>query len=501
MNPMDLLHDVPPTVRWISAGLIAVAALTFSWWHLRRAARALIATAKRSTVEENLTIVTAAIATVVAGQGMWQFLDRVIGDVHWTLRGLMFAFLEAAVVTSAVRARKSMRENFSAGIDGMAVWVLTCVSAALAAMEARSIPEALFRLAAPLVAAWLWERGMAIERHRITGRGRIHWRITPERMFVRIGLAESSDRTATEVDTHRRLTRVALAAKRVHQLREAGASDRKIRSAIVTRDRALDRAIEHTDLARDQAAQATLLDLVTALGGGDSITTILETADAPWAGLDHPAITGAAKNSEAADLAAAMREWTATIKNDSATDPEVSAAVTSMAAYIAGRHLPDTAGDTPLPVSAEVAQLVSARVAPRFYPAPAEVHLQTLFDTEADTSADIGSASSLVAAGEVANEVTGDVSGGHNGETTAGGSGEDSDTGGDTAGATESVTEAMRRHWQDAISEDRVPTGAELARAAGCRDSYGRRKRKEWLEELDGRVRRRLLGAAERSSA
>ena len=300
-----------------------------------------------------LTRVAALIATIVAGQGMWQFLDRVIGDVHWSLRLLMFAFLEVAVITSAIRARSNMRKNFSAGVDGIAVWALTSSSAVLAAMEARSLPEAVFRLLAPLVAAWLWERGMAIERHRIRGTKGINWRLTPERFLVRIGLAESRDRTASEVDTHRRLKRVALAAKKEHQLRRAGAKQRRIAAAVVKRDRALDLAVAHTDLATNPRTQEVLLDLVAALGGADSLSDILGEAKAPWQQLDHPAVTGAAKHREAVQLAEAMREWTDAIKSQ--RDPEVSAAITSMAAYIAGRDaIAPTAAPT-MPVTPAVA--------------------------------------------------------------------------------------------------------------------------------------------------
>src|SRR5690606_21121140 len=141
--------------------------------------------------------------------GMWNFSGDVLG-FDGPLRLLLFAFIEVAVITSAVRARRNMRENYSAGLDGAAVWVPTSLTAVLASMDSRSLPEAVFRLAAPLVAAWLWERGMAIERSRVTGRSRINWRITPERIFIRLGLAEVSDRTAGEVDAHRRLTKVAL---------------------------------------------------------------------------------------------------------------------------------------------------------------------------------------------------------------------------------------------------------------------------------------------------
>ncbi|MGP3914280.1 hypothetical protein [Nonomuraea sp. 10N515B] len=267
--------------------------------------------ARRRPLPDVLTIVAASIATGVSAEGMWRFSGDVLG-LDGPLRLLLFAFIEVAIITSAVRARRNMRENFSAGIDGIAVWALTVLTAVLSSMDARSLPEAVFRLAAPLVAAWLWERGMAIERHRIRGTGRINWRLTPERVLVRLGLAEARDRTASEVDAHRRLTRVALAAKRVHQLQHADASDRKFARAIRKRDRMLDRAVEHTGLARDRVMQVALLDTVTALGGGDDLTRKLGTAPPPWAHLDHPAVTGQARHSEAVELAAALDRYTAT---------------------------------------------------------------------------------------------------------------------------------------------------------------------------------------------
>ncbi|TMR98649.1 hypothetical protein [Nonomuraea basaltis] len=230
-------------------------------------------------IEDVLTVVAASIATGVSAQGMWRFSGDVLG-LDGPLRLLLFAFIEVAIITSAVRARRNMRENFSAGIDGIAVWALTCLTAVLSSMDARSLPEAVFRLAAPLVAAWLWERGMAIERHRIRGTGRINWRLTPERLMVRLGIAEVSDRTASEVDAHRRLTRVALAAKRAKALREGGASERKTRAALAKLDKAMDQAVEHTGLAVDPARQEALLAQIAALYN----TSALIDADprVPW---------------------------------------------------------------------------------------------------------------------------------------------------------------------------------------------------------------------------
>ncbi len=115
---------------------------------------------------------------------------------------------------------------------------------------------------------------MAIERQRLTGRTRINWRLTPERLFVALRLAEAKDRTATEVDTHRRLTRVALAAKNARALREAGASPRKQRNALARLDRAMDRAVEHTGLVQDPARQEQMLAQIAALYNTAKLTEI-----------------------------------------------------------------------------------------------------------------------------------------------------------------------------------------------------------------------------------
>ncbi|MEZ0075419.1 hypothetical protein [Planotetraspora sp. GP83] len=264
--------------------VFALVLLALAYVALRAAIRATTHLFRRYAAdrpaEDILTIVAASIATGVSAQGMWRFSGDVLG-FDGPLRLLLFAFIEVAVITSAVRARRNMRENYSAGIDGIAVWALTGLSAVLSSMDARSVAEALFRLAAPLVAAWLWERGMAIERHRITGRARINWRLTPERVLVRVGLAEASDRTASEVDAHRRLTRVALAAKKARALREAGAPDRKMRAALAQLDRAMDRAVEYTGLAIDEKRQEALLSQIGALYNTSALIDL--SPPVPWA--------------------------------------------------------------------------------------------------------------------------------------------------------------------------------------------------------------------------
>lgn len=263
---VDLWLMIPPDIRPLVAAALVAGVVFFAYRKGKKGAAALILTARNSTAtrEGILTVVAAAIATGVSAQGMWRFSGDVLG-FDGPLRFLLFAFIEVAIITSAVRARRNMKENYSAGIDGTAVWALTCLTAVLSSMDARSIPEAVFRLAAPLVAAWLWERGMAIERHRATGRKRINWRLTPERVMVWFGLAETSDRTAGEVDARRRFDRVALAAKRVRALREAGAKPWRIARAKARLERLYAAAHAHTGIGRDETLQRSLAKEIASL--------------------------------------------------------------------------------------------------------------------------------------------------------------------------------------------------------------------------------------------
>ncbi|MDP4501122.1 hypothetical protein [Nonomuraea turcica] len=307
----DAIASVPDVVWAATAGVTVL----FLLWQAKRAI-----TRAATPGADLLTYAAAAIATGVSMQGMWHFFEVVFPDLPVPLRVALFAFIEIGMLASAVRARRNMRDSAaraktdplvrpSAGIDGTAVWVLTGLTAVLSSLEAASPPEFIFRLAAPLVAAWLWERGMAIERQRITGRTRINWRLTPERILVRLGLAEANDRTASEVDAHRRLTRVALAAKKAKALRDGGAKPKKLARALARLDKAMDKAVEHTAVSRDRRVMAALLDQVSTLYGAPRLLDL--PGQAPWEHLDHPAVTGLIRDSEAIILAAALDRNTA----------------------------------------------------------------------------------------------------------------------------------------------------------------------------------------------
>ena len=238
-----------------------------------------------------LTYLAASIATSVATTGMWRVFRDVL-HIGPVLRVGMFSFIELAVLTSAVRARWSLREHRSAGADGIAVWALTSLSAFLSAMDADSFPEAVFRLSAPLVAAWLWERGMHVERQKFTGQTRIDWRITPERLLVRLHLVEPTGRTAGQADTDRHLTHLALTTARVRALQDAGITGRRHRRALSRLDAAMRHAVTHTALATDPTQQQHLLHQLAALTNTRALLTVVSPA--PWdasptdAAADHP---------------------------------------------------------------------------------------------------------------------------------------------------------------------------------------------------------------------
>lgn len=232
----------------------------------------------------------AALGTGVAAQGMWAFFRDTL-HMHWSLRIIFFAFIEVQVIQSALRARRSSRAGHGAGVDGVAMWVLTMLSAVLSATHSHNAGEALFRLSAPLVAAWGWERSMQLERRdekdRKAGQQRaertgIHWRLTPERVLVRLGLADPTERTASEVAAERRLTQMALAA---HRARSSKTLDkwwgkRKHRRNVERLEKAAARAVQDGDLGTDPARRDALMGKVAVLYHARALLDL--TPESPW---------------------------------------------------------------------------------------------------------------------------------------------------------------------------------------------------------------------------
>jgi hypothetical protein len=243
-------------------------------------------------VETALTVAVAGIATAVAVNGMW----RVFGDtLHlngWG-RVLTAGFLELALLVSALRARRSLHEHGSVGVDGAAVWVIAVVSAVVSAADADGLAKAV-RLAAPIVAAWLWERGLAADRRAVRQRRPvvIAWRWTRERLAVRLGLADPTERATSEVDRARRLAALTRARLRLAVLEAstlpwplALATARPVRVAWATwrLQRQVLAAVEHLHLGTDPTVPQAIRATVAAVVGLRAATAPAALAgDSPW---------------------------------------------------------------------------------------------------------------------------------------------------------------------------------------------------------------------------
>ncbi|HEY9373147.1 hypothetical protein, partial [Streptomyces sp.] len=147
---MDFAPYLPPAwVVWVIGGACSIVLTFFTVRAALDGIRHAIAAVRRRNAPKNnasrrpteledvLTWVMAGIATSVSASGMWKFAGEVLKlDGFW--RVLFFAFIEGAIVISALRARRSMRENYTAGVDGIAVWALAALTAVLATMDAAS---------------------------------------------------------------------------------------------------------------------------------------------------------------------------------------------------------------------------------------------------------------------------------------------------------------------------------------------------------------------------
>lgn len=279
--------------RYIAAGASFALVLVVAWL----AGKAIRATRNATTpLEDTLTWIVAGVTTGVSAQGMWVFFGEVM---HFpTLpRIVCSSFLEFAMLVSALRAKKHAKhdEQGRGGVDEKAVWVLSAATGALSAMHAlinARYEEAAVRIVAPFAAAWLWKRGLKIA-HRIR-KGvptQINYRFSLERVLVALRLAEPRSRTASDIDTHRRLNRVARAAKKLRVLQENGAKPSDIEKASAHLDRVMDAANEHTGLASNPGVREQLMDQVAVLFN----TSYLAQAEpvAPWDAPvpDLPAVT------------------------------------------------------------------------------------------------------------------------------------------------------------------------------------------------------------------
>ncbi|MBB5871957.1 hypothetical protein F4553_005336 [Allocatelliglobosispora scoriae] len=421
-------------------------------------------TSHRATllVANLLTVVAAGLATAVSASGMWKFFTDILGDSP--LRYAFFWFIEIALFASSLLARaRLLRDpaNASTGVDGAAVWVFASLTASLSALDASSFREVCLRLAAPLVAAWMWERALAAERSARTGTTtrRIHWTLTLERVFVWLRLAEAQGRDVTEIDRVRRRARLGRARLDLYLLQGKKTSVRRLRRAHNKVIRRAMQAAEHAGLA-----------------------------DIPDASTEREAI----------------QMYMATIYGIvDATSPE---AVAHLNAWHTTQSAPiqeateiahDNPGTTLTPAEPVIA-LLPQRVNGHAVPASDATGTDLGDEDERETALTTAVANDAKAdtAGSTRD---GDTDRGPDDELTEDDELEDEDAAQDDDADVSAVT-AMRRFWEAEVAQGRVPTGAELSRAAGVppRTGLGRRKRRAWESELADHLRRPFTHAADR---
>ena len=361
--------------------LAAVAALLFLGFAMRWIAKAL----RGKKAADVLTVIAAAMASSVAATGMWHFFSRTMHLPVW-IQAVLFAFMEISVLASALRARANVARDGEAGADGLAVWVLTCASGLMSASEAASPQEALVRLGAPLVAAWLWERSMVPERRaqkaaKGTAEAAVRWIFSVKRVAVRLGLATALGADLETEDANRRIDRFVRADNRAQR---AGVLTR--RRSGRRRDRAHARLMEQARMQADPRAlyshlgRQAILDVLARLGGDDAVIDrerarqmqhILADATGGTAG---PAQTQQTQEHGQANAGMGTGAVTANV-----ADAPTTAAAAPPASVPAAAN-PATAPAAPAPAAPATQQPVPQPVAAGYAPSPHDAMMLQLLD-------------------------------------------------------------------------------------------------------------------------
>lgn len=278
----ELLAAVPDAVWYLAVAAIVVAGLISSI----RIALGRRTTTRRVKSDKFLTFLAAAVATGVVATGMWKFFGDVLNIANPYARAALFAFFEIAMLASAFRSRRfrldraAKREHSDLevdnriDVDGIAVWVLAALSGLFAASDEPTTSGKVVRVVAPLLAAWMWERGLAGELMQFTrGVKRLNWTLTAERVFVWLGVAEPSGRAIGDVDRKRRIAQFARTAYRYNLLVEQGRTGWRVSWTRWRLRRLTESANEHLKLATDTGALAEVRAQLALLYGVEDGTS------------------------------------------------------------------------------------------------------------------------------------------------------------------------------------------------------------------------------------
>lgn len=271
MNTNKLVHWASAHSPWsyLGAGvaaLVALVLLLITLTMVRNAVRG----AGRGRGITGLINLAALLATSVQASGMWKFFGTTMG-LSIGFRILLFGFMEIAVLACGLRARDNVEKGDDAGIDGFLVVALALASGVMSSTDAASAQEVLMRVLVSVVVALLWTRDLmaAKKKARAAGgrrSGPVRWRITPERIFVWLRLADAVDTTVQSVEAGRRVSRYLRATDR------AARSWRRPWSPEARSDRARMRLTQHALMHGDptgvheQLADSAFADALRRLG-------------------------------------------------------------------------------------------------------------------------------------------------------------------------------------------------------------------------------------------
>lgn len=171
----------------VPVGALALVALTIL---IRRAV-------KRGKADALATGFAVAIATAFSAEGMYEVATERLHLTHILSLGL-FAVAEAAMLSSAVRAKRMHAAHGTLGIHGRAVWVIAVCAGVIVSLNAKSVVEFPIRLLMPILVASLWWLGYQTDATRARVASAISWVISPRRVLVWLRLAEPGDVTVTE---------------------------------------------------------------------------------------------------------------------------------------------------------------------------------------------------------------------------------------------------------------------------------------------------------------
>jgi hypothetical protein len=262
---------------------------------LEEAERTRLRERRGKAIEDLLTAVVATIAASMSATQLVHYAQDVVG-LHGPWRLLPFGGLDVAAIVCALRARRRARRGESAGISGALVWILAVLSAAFSAGEAANPWAALGRGIWALIAATLWEIGLAEERHLGAPRpdrrlGWVRWLHPAERIQV---LAELATDEQISADEATRRVRQRRAARKLHRLRLAdeartparGKDRRRTEKAYRAAERAAQRAAARSRLADP----AVLEDVLPQL---EMLVNVARLATGTWRPSPTPAIPDA----------------------------------------------------------------------------------------------------------------------------------------------------------------------------------------------------------------